>query len=181
MRLDEIRKLVTESQPEDWHKMTVGGTAAPSYKQTLVTHKINDEPAETVAEEHGYLAVYKEDVDLSIAWGLEEDGYYGDRKEYVFPFLDNFANKGVRKITLDVFWAGNLVDRHTLLSVDGWRAYLPIPEFRIIGNGSSEEYFSTESLVYARLAHKLTNVEDFYQYVSMSGLKEMSRADARKA
>lgn len=178
MRLDEIRKLVTESQPQDWNKIVLSGTASPNYRQTLVTHQSGGN-TETVAEGHPYLAVYKDDVDLSLAWGLEEHGYFGEKEKLVFDFSERFANEDVSKFTLDVFWAGNLVDRHVLLSVDGSRAYLPLSQVRVGDGGALEEYFPAEEVPFARLVDGLTNGDGFDESLMTAGLPVLTRDDSK--
>jgi hypothetical protein len=67
---------------------------------------------------HEYLAVvYKRDVSLRVAWGLQLD----DRLEFEgWTFSDSSD-----RLAVDAFWQGALVARWTVLLVDGARSYLP--------------------------------------------------------
>lgn len=114
MRYDEIRPLIASSSPDDWHMLGRG----PLYAESL--EQVSGGSASHPWVELGYhdaMWVYKPDVDLRIASGLTID----DRLNFGWHFPD----PAVTRDLVDVFWQGSLVDRWTVLSVDGGRHLLP--------------------------------------------------------
>lgn len=177
MRLAEIREMLTNSTASDWNKITCWGAGTgPSYRNVFESWQSSGEVMQTGVDSHGNTAVFREDVNLSVAWGLDRDNRWWDRSDrgLSFSFEDNFPDSKITVLFADVFWAGTLVDRHYLMAVDGGRAYLPLSQVRKVGAGmgpdSYEEYFVEESLPIARLFHSFEHAEDFDRYVAQSGL-----------
>jgi hypothetical protein len=105
MRLDDLRRLVADSAPSDWHKIGCYGAGAdPSDRRG-----------------HRSVFVFREDVNLAMAHGAPID----DGEPWEDAELAPGPRHEVRGVLLDVFWAGALVDRQALHLVDDGRGILP--------------------------------------------------------
>lgn len=126
MRYDEIRKLITGSSPDDWALVEVTGNVYLDRVEAGVSggNRWLD------VDSHTYLAVYKDQVDLRLAWGMTAD------KELTFDGWD-FADRSIDRQFVDGFWCGALVTRWPVLSVDGYRCYLPSPQLSVVETGAA--------------------------------------------
>jgi hypothetical protein len=112
MRYDEIRSLIASTTSDDWNELEQG----PLYLDQM--NQVMSGGASWIeVGSHYSVFVYGPDVDLRIAWGISLD----DRLDFGWHFPD----RAVTRRLVDVFWRGSLVDRWTVLSVDGGRALLP--------------------------------------------------------
>ena len=68
MRYEEVRKLITGSSPEDWEVIEVEGNV---YLDRFEGVTSGGRPL-LKAESHIYLAIYRADIDLRLAWGMTE-------------------------------------------------------------------------------------------------------------
>ncbi|BAX93478.1 hypothetical protein [Mycobacterium shigaense] len=102
--LADLRQLVRESEPADWHKIDEGDNQKSRFDHTTL--------------------VYKPDIDLTICYGLR----FGSpsRSGTEFGWSAVFPDNSVLIASADVFWRGSLVDRVDYANVDGCRAILPI-------------------------------------------------------
>ncbi|MEM6107154.1 hypothetical protein AAHS21_12925 [Mycobacterium sp. 050272] len=102
--LAELRQLVRESEPADWHKIEESDNYKSRFDHTTL--------------------VYKSDIDLTICYGLR----FGSptRSDTEFGWSAVFPDSSVLIASADVFWRGSLVDRVDYANVDGGRAILPI-------------------------------------------------------
>ncbi|WP_159096557.1 hypothetical protein [Miniimonas sp. S16] len=115
MRLSDIRDTIINSETEDWHSIPAGAyfTDAPNIDTDSF-------------EQHDSLLVYRDDVSLTVQWGMRARGYdHVQEVQQIWPSAA-YPDPSVRVFHIDVFWCGVLVDRESLVSVDGGRAYLPI-------------------------------------------------------
>ncbi len=115
MRLDDLRRLVADSAPGDWHKIGCYGAGADS----------SDRPG------HCSVFVFRADVNLTMAYGAPID----DGEPWEDAELAPGPKHDVRGVLLDVLWAGALVDRQALYLVDGGRGILPDYEDEAIDTG----------------------------------------------
>ena len=115
MRLDDLRRLVADSAPGDWHKIGCYGAGADSSRR------------------HGHRSVFvfRADVNLTMAYGAPVD----DGEPWEDAELAPGPKHDVRVVLLDVLWAGALVDRQALLLVDDGRGILPDYEDEAIDTG----------------------------------------------
>ena len=115
MRYDELKQMITGSSARDWIILEDG----PLYLDRLRQASVGDRHW-TETDSHLYLAVYRADVSLRLAWGMElADGLSFDGWEW--------PDRAISRFTVDGFWQGALAARWTLLLVDGGRCYLPDP------------------------------------------------------
>lgn len=123
MKLDEIRAMVLDSDRElDWHEIIVG---------TYFT-EVPDVDNDTF-EWHSSMIVYKNDVDLTIQWGMDARGKdHIKTADQLWREHGAFPDPAARVGLADVFWRGSLVDRIEYVVVDGGRALLPIGDQRAL-------------------------------------------------
>jgi hypothetical protein len=118
MRLDEIRQLIVDHDDRDafWHAPQTGPyfTDAPDVD-------------EDTFRQHSELFVYTGDVDLTIQAGLEW-GHLAHQVKRADAIWDDvaFPDESARVSYADIFWRGVLVDRISVITVDGGRATLPV-------------------------------------------------------
>jgi len=168
MRYDEIRKMITGSSRDDWAIVSVEGGAYLDRFEEVVS----GDRSHLELESHVYLAVYRPDVDLRLAWGMKQDTG--------LTFLDwDFPDRSINRLVVDAFWRGALVGRWSVLSVDGGRCCLPDPYLAVAEAGPApgglEVIGSTvgESRVaLARLLHRIRGQDDaeFDRYLQGTGV-----------
>lgn len=120
MRLDEIRDLVTSSAPH-WAKLETG----PLYREGWTVYSSGGE-SNSVPRWHHEAAVYRDDVDLTLQWGMSDHGDWGD-DDRSFEWARTFIDTKVRSFFVDVFWRGVLVDRYVMAHVNGGHGLVPMP------------------------------------------------------
>ena len=116
MTLQELIERIKMSSPGDWHK--IGGF--PSYRDKFTLHS-NADSRWVEVEPHDVVAVYKPDVSITMAWGLT---VHADFQE---PWANEFPDRRASSHYVDIFFNSALVFREMYVSVDGGRAYLPLP------------------------------------------------------
>lgn len=115
VRYNEITQMITGSSPRDWEVI-----GPPVYLDRLGEVSSGDQHWLEVDSQY-YLAVYKPDVSLRLAWGLT--------LERVLSFEGwTFPDSSISRYAVDAFWQGALVARRTVLVVDGGGCYLPDPD-----------------------------------------------------
>jgi hypothetical protein len=121
VKYNEIKQMIITSSPHDWEVVTVDGATF------LDQFGVRTTPERTWLdnESHTYLAVFRADVDLRLAWGLP----HGENLSYQGW---TFADPHISRHLVDGFWRGALVARWSLLSVDGGRCYLPEPSYSTV-------------------------------------------------
>jgi hypothetical protein len=80
---------------------------------------------------HPYLAVYKPDLSISIAFGIVFN------ENYQINFATLFPDPNAQGSLYDVFFQGELVERYHLIELDGGRVTIPTPT--PINNGTAWE------------------------------------------
>lgn len=147
MRYDEIRKLIISSSANDW-AVIVEGSVYPGHPEEVISGE---------TEGHTYLAVYKADVNLRLAWGMTV-GAVGTDTHLAFETRD-FADLSIERQLVDGFWRGALVTRWSVLSADSHRCYLPFPELLIT---QVDESFTVKrsEVALARLLNRLAGRDE---------------------
>jgi hypothetical protein len=118
-----LRSTIIISDPDDWHRIL---RSRPVYREDFNTWM---SPAKAAAGmnvgSHGYGAIYRPDIGLTIAYGMRSPFSPSE------PSLQWAAFPDPTKVTVhiaDVFWRGSLVDRVDYAVVDSGRYILPIGE-----------------------------------------------------
>jgi len=114
MTLDEIVDLVAASERTQWHKIHVATVSGWEYGRTP-----GDESLRPVM--HDVLAIYKADIDISVALGRTVQSPFYE------PWVENFPNTDASLIAAWIRYRGNLVHEWFGVIVDGARYLLPIP------------------------------------------------------
>jgi hypothetical protein len=155
MRYDEVRKLITGSAPDDWEVIEVEGNVYLDRFEGVTTGGGRS----LKAESHIYMAIYKADIDLRLAWGMTEatglsfEGW-------------NFPHRSIERQLVDGFWRGAFVTRWPVLEVDDGRCYLPYPRPAVAAGSQPPGHFVTgyqvrsSEVALARLLQSLTDRED---------------------
>lgn len=160
MELESIWKIVESSECDDWnHIVTWGAGAGPSYKPRFgvseydtTDNRGQEQTAYNIAVDGpSDLLIYKDDVDLSIAYGVDRDPHWEGRMKLIFPYQDRFFDDDIRVSYVDLFWRGNLVDRVLHIIVDGGRCRLPAPD-----EVDGEYVIEARELALARLVNSIS-------------------------
>jgi hypothetical protein len=168
VRYDEITQMITSSSPRDWEVI-----GPPVYLDRLGEVRSGDQHWLEVDSQY-YLAVFKPDVSLRLAWGLtleRELSFEG----WLFP------DPSIRRYAVDAFWQGALVARWTVLNVDGGRCYLPDPDpayvkvdNSLMGHMIVGWTAKASSVALARLLDSLIrSASEFDSYFQRAGLAEV--------
>jgi len=125
MKLKEILDIIVNSTSENWNGIGCWGYGSgPSYKNQFTFYEIfNGEPNILTAESHSDILVYKDDLSITMAYGLISNNDF--KEEWANQFPDPKAHSAF----IDIFYNNSLVFRETYLVVDGGRCRLPIPNF----------------------------------------------------
>lgn len=171
MQLIELRKQIIETNDDFWHRIDIG----PYYHDRL--HVPGDLEFTGSSHSHYSRFVLTHDVRISIEWGMDAN-FRGDETH---PWTDTAAFPDKRSSTevVDIFLNGALVDRSTVISVDGGRAYLPsYSNARVDGETSTdwdnavyEQHATYWDYYLAQLVDQLSGHREFDRYVKQSGIK----------
>ncbi|MGM5069806.1 hypothetical protein EU244_033830 [Rhodococcus qingshengii] len=119
---------------------------------------------------HPHAAVFVDDIDITVAWGLNPSATDDDND---WGYTEAFTQRDAHEEYADFFYRGALVHREKLLFVDG-RTRLPIAGQRLIGDDDDDavvEYFTTEqSRKVARLVHSFHGYTDFDEMFQRAGI-----------
>jgi hypothetical protein len=115
VRLHQIHDILTTSIAEDWRLLY-----PPVFHHQLGVVQAGG-PWSLEVYEHHYSATYRHDVNLTMAWGFEVD------RDLTFPMWNGFPDPQISRLNLDIFWAGALINRILLVSVDGGRGTFVMP------------------------------------------------------
>jgi hypothetical protein len=171
MRHADLCALITGSTTDQWTVLRNGPLFLDSFD-----HVSGQGGTWLEVEGPTSLAVWRDDVDLRLAWGMTMDTKlnFGDR--WVWPDLQ------IDRVLVDALWRGALVARWTVLLVDGSRCYLPEPDRAYVRTGEGlmdqQEFASTmldSEIRLARLLHSLGggSVDEFEQYLAQSQAVEV--------
>lgn len=157
MQYDALKKMVTGSSAGDWAMLGEG----PLYLDRF-TELTSEGQHWLEVGGHHYLAVYRTDVNLRLAWGLELE----DRLEFEGW---TWPDSSISRFAVDAFWQGALVTRWTLLLVDGARSYLPDPQRGSDGTGWTAK---ADEVGLARLLQELVRRPEgqFNRYMEGAGI-----------
>ncbi len=127
MTLREIIDTIINSDYDDWNRMTCwGGHTGPSYSQRLGVVTKGSGAWELEIEEHAHVAAYKPNASITVAWGFTHNDDFQEN------WHQNLPDKRASSSFIDVFFNGALVFRTIMVSVDGGRVYLPLPNAQTV-------------------------------------------------
>jgi hypothetical protein len=122
VKLDELLETVVNSDADEWNVIYCWGAGSgPSYRGRPAheVEEMRDEDGRF--DVHGMTAAYKQDVSVTLAWGLTS------RAEFHADWAKVFPEKVASSCFADLFYNGALVHRQLYVVVDDGRSYLPLP------------------------------------------------------
>ncbi|NIL86545.1 hypothetical protein RhoFasGS6_03949 [Rhodococcus fascians] len=125
MTLDELRTLIQESNATDWSAIKYEG---PTYRDRLMGTGSGAAGDGVGVNSHHSTAIYRPDIDLTLAWGMPMDFRYSgsvSNRDRTFDWSKKFPDSEVSVELADFFWRGSLVERVAYVLVDSSRAVLP--------------------------------------------------------
>jgi hypothetical protein len=169
VRYDELTKMIIDSSPHDWELLGDG----PLYLDRL-GEVTGDGQHWVEVDSHHYLAVYKPDISLRLAWGLKLEGQLSF-EGWTWP------DPSISRHAVDAFWQGALVARWTILIVDGARSYLPDPERAYVKTDDTSRGYETvgwtakaSEITIARLLDGIVRPSgEFDRYFGSAGIVEV--------
>ena len=115
----EIRELMRNSAPDDWYTIQEG----PTYRSRFAYSTGPDNQWRLEEDSHHTTLVYRPDVDLTIAHGMDVDSPISDPE---LAWAKAFSDKSVQLQFADILWRGSLIDRVDYARVDGARGIVPM-------------------------------------------------------
>jgi hypothetical protein len=123
VNLDQIHEVLSAGRAEEWHYFEALGTF-----DVLSLAELGDGTQRFEMEGHHNVATYRANPSLTLAWGQREN------EKFQEAWANSFADPSASSFLLDVLWNGAVIDRHTLVYVDGNRVAMPLPQ---LGEGLS--------------------------------------------
>ncbi|WP_010522692.1 hypothetical protein [Aquimarina agarivorans] len=167
MKLDELLKVILTSEPEQWNRISCWGYGSgPSYKDKFDFYEAyNGKENVLKVESHSDICVFREDIDITMAYGITSNEDF--KAEWANQFPDPSAYSNI----LDVFYRGSLVFRESYLVVDGGRCELPIPNYGQNGELTiAKDYYDFIKL-FEKIANGSINDKNFNSYFNQTGIK----------
>jgi len=167
MKLKDLLSLILNSTREEWSEIGCWGYGSgPSYKEKFTFYEIFDgEPNILKTSSHSNILVYKDDIAITMAYGLEST------EDFVAPWANKFSDPKASTDFIDIFYNNALVYRETYLVVDGGRCRLPIPSY----NSNHELIISKDYYNFIKLLQRIasgSNSDDaFNNYFEETGIK----------
>lgn len=162
--LAELRERILSTTQDDWHEIEAGPyfTDAPDIDKDTF-------------DQHMALLVYRDDVSLTIQWGMDARSHVGRLTDLADIWPDaHFPDASIRVYFADVFWNGTLIDREHIVSVDGGRARLPLGRREAPGYDHTRDeppvWVYTATRWQTGLARLLDSGHDFERYFAQTGM-----------
>ena len=165
MQLSNFLTTILSSNSTDWEVIADG----PTYLyDPEIWHTGSDQLLNITIKTHHSIAVYRQDISISLAWGLENHDSFNE--DYATRFADSSASTA----WLDLFYSGSLIKRELYVIVDGGRAFLPLADrkvekdtYKIIGWTVDQDRYKLIKL----LNGIRSNAYDFDSYFARSGIE----------
>lgn len=124
MNLIEYKNEILNTSQDDWTVIYCWGYGSgPSYlNRFIVSTKGGGEFENLEVNSFSVVASLKRNLSISIAWGFTNND---DFKE---PWANNFPHSHATSDIVDFFYNGVVVFRDILVSVDGGKCNLPLPD-----------------------------------------------------
>ncbi|TAH31004.1 MAG: hypothetical protein EAZ06_01460 [Cytophagales bacterium] len=124
MNFDTLFKTIINSEIEDWAKIEKEPFFNKDFFKFCQTY--NGQDNVLLHETHDVLAIYKENLSISICYGLDlNKTQIGDRHKQ-YDWRKKFPNQDLAMETLDIFYNNGLIYRVNYFCVDGGNYYFPI-------------------------------------------------------
>lgn len=129
MTLDEIRSIVANTTAADWRVL---GRDAPTYLNRFREVRGAEEHW-LQHSEHGARAVLRRDLDVGLAWGMEDHSSAGESLEP--DWTSNTLARRATASVVEVLYRGQPVDREVYAVIDNARGLVPWPRARFAQTG----------------------------------------------
>ena len=156
MQIRELLATIASSKVADWQTI---------FRPTM-RHRFTEILDETgkreqlLVDEHRVSFSYRPDVTITMAYGLV------DQAAFELPADHPFGRENARSVYLDIFYAGRLVHRETIISIDRHRCLLPLPASWNPPINVPTAQFSLVRLIHA-LAGPPTDYESYFRESGM--------------
>lgn len=162
-----INTVLLNKDEEKWIMHSCWGYGnGPSYlNRFTVWSTANNDSVGLDVDSHGNLAVLKEDLSISVAWGLEHNA---DFKE---EWANDFPDRRASSYFVDFFYNGNLIYRDIYVSVDGGRANIPLPK-RVINKQTymvDNLYIERDRMEFYKIING--NSDEYQRYIHQAGIE----------
>ncbi|MBE7661232.1 hypothetical protein [Tenacibaculum finnmarkense] len=171
MTLNEILKIIAESNSDDWNEIGCWGYGSgPSYKDLFTFNEVYDgSPNILTADSHSTVSVYKKDLSITMAYGLKSN------EDFKAEWANQFPDPNAHSDIIDIFYNNALVFRETYLVVDGGRCKLPIPSYTEDG----ELYVAKGYYEFVKfleiLSSGASSSKNFDSYFGQTGIKVIDK------
>lgn len=169
MKLEDFENLVLGSGSDAWtHFACWGAGSGPSYKDKIAAWRgLQGAELSVEVESHSDLISLKDDLLVSIAWGIiQNDDFRED-------WANSFPNPKASSFYVDFFYSGNLVFREIVVSIDGGRCHLPMPE--IIYDDKTHKAIrlivSRKQYIFNKTLNAITSNCDFDSYINRARIE----------
>jgi hypothetical protein len=167
MTFDEITQVLEESTPDDWYEVPLA-SGWDSFVWTLAITTFGGDRRQVIeVEGHYSRAVYCDNPDLGLAWGLKS------QDEFTEPWTQAFADKTASSQYVDVLWNGMLIDRFVHVVVDGGRSAIPLPDREMVANLVLGYSLKNRDYRVGRLVASIsgrTELKTFDEYIKRVGI-----------
>ncbi|WP_328995973.1 hypothetical protein OG394_15060 [Kribbella sp. NBC_01245] len=162
MKLAELQNTIEHSSAENWSKLSHHGFRYSLHPASISAVGM----VELDADFHHTLLTYRDDIDIQVAYGIDQNFAGTGQVQHHAPQFDwaeKFIHPKATVVHVDYLYRGNIVDSIWVLSFDG--AWLPFPER---SDENPDGQFSGRSLRIARLLQKVDySVHDFSEQESL--------------
>ncbi len=149
MTLAEILDIAREASPDAWEIVATQTIHSWGYGEKHIDGIDGLVPyVEPTA--HHTRAIYKGDIDVSLAWGATH------QPDYHAPWMPKslFSDPSISSIYIDLRYRGQVVQNWIMIYLDGSRILIPTPDL-VPGTGEDEDnpmrwYVMRRSVEYAR-------------------------------
>jgi hypothetical protein len=169
MTLQGIIDEIIQSQSADWNCISCWDEqSGPSYKDRFTFwDDYKGVSNVTIHQSHSEVCIYKKDISISIAYGLNLYRDSKDSQGIAESWATNHINPEPGKpYYADVFYNNGLVHRALYCSVDGGRCKLPYPHRDSQGNWVVEKQYSD----FIKKVNELEGTTDYDDYFNRSGI-----------
>jgi hypothetical protein len=167
MTLKELIQTILKSDSSDWNEISCWGAfSGPSYKDKFAFYNVYEgEPNILHVDSHHTIAAYKNNLSITLAYGLTSND------EFIEEWANQFPNPSASSHFIDLFYNNSLVFRETYLVVDGGRCKLPIPSYGVDQElVVAQEYYNFIKLI-QRLSSGASSDQNFESYFNRTGIK----------
>lgn len=162
MTFDELIDTIANSVRSDWRMESCwGARSGPSYRDKF----FEGPEGVLITDSHSNTAVYKPNLSITIAWGLDHSESFKEE------WTENFTTPKASSSYLDFFYNNALVFRDVYVTVDGARCRLPVPKLELDGDRKRIIGYTVPIRRYRiiRLLDSMEKISEFDSYFERAG------------